>query len=148
MKVSELKLPPAVLQRFKDIAGTRYNKKTDVLKLTSKTFDTKRQNKAHIVKKFQRLVSEAWKADVNFVCREEMLPHVRYEDEALQQEMKEAIDEQYKLKKAAPHWVLYDLPGTFPKTASTVNITGQFSDDVKAALQEPKRDAQWIRNLL
>jgi hypothetical protein len=67
VKVSALKLPPPVLERFKGLAGSRYNPETDVLTLVSSLFPTKTDNKFVVKRRLRQLLEEAWKADPNYL---------------------------------------------------------------------------------
>jgi len=82
VKLSALELPTPVRKRLINIAKHRelYKPAKDLLVIKSQSRRTKNGNKQHVVNILRELLSEAWKADLNYLPPpDELLPHQQIE---------------------------------------------------------------------
>eukprot|EP01129_Flabellula_baltica_P016145 TRINITY_DN846_c0_g2_i2.p1 TRINITY_DN846_c0_g2~~TRINITY_DN846_c0_g2_i2.p1 ORF type:complete len:516 (-),score=126.49 TRINITY_DN846_c0_g2_i2:60-1586(-) len=81
VKVSELKMPENVFDRFKQITQMRYNEEEDILTLISDKKPSQEENKTYLLGILRNILNESWNADLNYVPIETVAPHIQVEDE-------------------------------------------------------------------
>lgn len=89
--LNNLDLPDAVRERLIQLAGSRYKPELNMIKLTSRSKPNQSENIANVYSIFRGLMSEAWKADLNYVPPEhdQLEPHQQIEVEIEYEQEKE-----------------------------------------------------------
>eukprot|EP00029_Vermamoeba_vermiformis_P002707 TRINITY_DN1307_c0_g1_i1.p1 TRINITY_DN1307_c0_g1~~TRINITY_DN1307_c0_g1_i1.p1 ORF type:complete len:564 (-),score=180.31 TRINITY_DN1307_c0_g1_i1:39-1730(-) len=97
VKVSALKLPKMVRSRLLEIVGPRYDLDSDVLKITSTDHLEFIENRRYCLKLFQAALSDAWKADLNYVppVQEPIYPHQQVIRELHQEQDLQKLKSEY-----------------------------------------------------
>lgn len=91
--LDNLNLPDPVRNRLIELAGSRYKPKYNMIKLTSRTKPNQSENIANVYSIFRSLISEAWKADLNYVPpeKDQLEPHQQIEVEIEHEQEKERL---------------------------------------------------------
>jgi hypothetical protein len=97
VKVSALKLPKMVHSRLLTIVGPRYNPTSDVLKITSTDHMEFLENRRYCLRLFQAALSDAWKADLNYVppTQDPIYPHQQVIRELQQEQDLQKLKSEY-----------------------------------------------------
>jgi hypothetical protein len=98
LKLSALRLPPNVAARFVELVGPRYDPETDIVTIVSRKKPNAALNKAYTIHLLHALLSEAWKADLNYVPppKDPIYPHQEIIKEVQEAERERAEKEPYK----------------------------------------------------
>lgn len=113
--VDNLKLPHEVRQRFIDLCGERYNPSTRTVKIVSDIKPSQHENVGNVYKLFRSLISEAWKADLNYIpSKDQFSPHQQIEIEMEGEEKLRQLEEQQNpknfVRKDHVFFKVYEVP--------------------------------------
>jgi hypothetical protein len=131
-----LALPTVVRQRLVELVGSRYQEEKGYVVLVSDNQATRDENIAEVYKTAGKLLSEAWKADLNYVALEDPYPpHEQIQREIqLEAERAEALAAMDPKTFVKPHHYTFFSVASFPPKESVERGRSSVSEIVQEIL--------------